>query len=222
MPKKILVVDDDAQLAKLMRITLETRGYEVILARNGREALDRARSDHPDLLVMDVMMPEMDGFEALQKMKSDLAISHIPVIILTALGRSTDALKGLEAGAHFYLAKPFSPFELIAHARQILEHSVPVGQPVIPQETTAEDQEPAVSPRTAHNESSTRLAPVRSLTSASLRNREMTPDEAKPAEAKAMEDGFAQVLERLSRIEHMLHVLMAAQTETTPIKNSES
>ena len=222
MPKKILVVDDDAQLAKLMRITLETRGYEVILARNGREALDCARSEHPDLLVMDVMMPEMDGFEALQKMKSDLSIAHIPVILLTALGRSTDALKGLEAGAHFYLAKPFSPFELVAHVRQILEHSVPVGQPLLPQESAAPDQEPAVSPRTARNESSTRLAPMRSLASASLRNHGVTSDEAKPADAKAMEDGFAQVLERLSRIEHMLNVLMAAQTETTPSKNRES
>lgn len=127
MANKILVVDDDAHLAQMIRITLESRDYEVVNAGNGREGLELARATKPDLVIMDVLMPEMDGFEALRELKSDFSIKHIPVIMLTARGHSTDALTGMESGAHFYLAKPFSSYELIAHVKQILEHSMPVG-----------------------------------------------------------------------------------------------
>src|SRR5688572_5323349 len=126
MADKILVVDDDAQLAQMIRITLQTRDYDVITAANGREALERTRSEMPDLVVMDVMMPEMDGFQALREMKRDTNIKDIPVIMLTTRGRSTDALAGMEAGASFYLAKPFSTFELLAHVKQILQDAVPI------------------------------------------------------------------------------------------------
>jgi len=210
MTNKILVVDDDAQLAQLMRISLETRDYQVIIARNGREGLERARAAKPDLIVMDVMMPEMDGFEALAKMKRDDSIAHIPVIMLTARGRSADALKGIEAGAQFYLAKPFSTFELIAHVKQILEDAMPIGQdnalPDAEQENST-GAKPAGGPH--------KPAPARAVV---LGNREFKREAPQPSDMAVMEDSFAQVLQRLDRIEQMLHVLISAQTESSPKK----
>jgi DNA-binding response OmpR family regulator len=199
MANRILVVDDDAQLAQLMRISLETRDYEVIIARNGIEGLERARSDKPDLVVMDVMMPEMDGFEALQKMKSDESIRHIPVIMLTARGRSADAVKGIEAGAHFYLAKPFSTFELIAHVKQILEDARPVGQ-----ESPVPYQGEEISAEARRAESPKRPAPVRLASPASRESK---------ADTSSSDESFAQILQRLDRIEQMLQVLMAAKSD---------
>jgi DNA-binding response OmpR family regulator len=201
MANNILVVDDDAQLAQLMRISLETRDYEVIIARNGREGLERARADKPDLVVMDVMMPEMDGFEALGEMKRDESIAHIPVIMLTARGRSADALKGIEAGAHFYLAKPFSTFELIAHVKQILEDAVPVGHE--PLSYKGED----ISAEARRAEGTPKPVPVRTAT---MGNREFRKD----APEASTEASFAEVMQRLDRIEQLLQALISAHTES--------
>jgi len=196
MTNKILVVDDDAQLAQLMRISLETRDYEVIIARTGREGLERARADKPDLVVMDVMMPEMDGFEALQRMKSDESLKHIPVIMLTARGRSEDAVKGIEAGANFYLAKPFSTFELIAHVKQILEDAKPIGQ-----ETPVPYQGEEIFAEARRAESPKK--PVRPTAPISMEPRRDT--------SSASEESFAEILQRLDRIERLLQTLISSK-----------
>src|SRR5688500_2890685 len=110
----VLVVDDEADIRELVRLNLELDGHTVILATNGLEALDYAVGEHPDAVVLDVMMPEMDGWETLAQMKSsvDPVIAHIPVIMLTARADDLDRIRGSIAGAIRYLTKPFSPSEL--------------------------------------------------------------------------------------------------------------
>lgn len=116
---KILAVDDEKHIVRLVQITLEKEGYELITASNGREALEKVASEQPDLVVMDVMMPEMDGLEALGKMKNDPATSHIPVIMLTAKAQDSDVFRGWQSGADLYLTKPFNPAELVTFVRRI-------------------------------------------------------------------------------------------------------
>jgi two-component system alkaline phosphatase synthesis response regulator PhoP/two-component system response regulator VicR len=119
MPKKILAVDDERHIVRLVQINLEKQGYEVVTASNGREALEAAREARPDLIVMDVMMPEMDGFEALEKMKADPELSSIPVIMLTAKAQDADVFSGWQKGADLYLTKPFNPAELLTFVKRI-------------------------------------------------------------------------------------------------------
>src|SRR5688572_5338797 len=102
MIKKILVVDDDEDIATVLRIALQVKGYEVSLAGNGREALECAANDTPDLIVMDVMMPEMDGYEALKRLREDKATSKIPVIMLTAKGEAHDIVESTQTGADIH------------------------------------------------------------------------------------------------------------------------
>ena len=110
----ILVVDDEADIRELVRLNLELDGHEVLSAANGAEALEFAVGEHPDVVVLDVMMPEMDGWETLAQMKaaSDPVIAHIPVIMLTARADDLDRIRGGIEGAIRYLTKPFSPSEL--------------------------------------------------------------------------------------------------------------
>lgn len=120
MANKILAVDDEKHIVRLVEINLKKAGYEVTTANNGREALEAVALSAPDLIVMDVMMPEMDGFAALQKLKENSATSNIPVIMLTAKAQDADVFKGWQSGADLYLTKPFNPAELLTFVERIL------------------------------------------------------------------------------------------------------
>jgi DNA-binding response OmpR family regulator len=120
MGKVILVVDDEPRLTNLARSYLEQEGYQVVVARNGREALFSARDHQPDLIVLDLMMPEMDGWEFLRLHRKE---RNTPVIMLTARVDDVDKIAGLEMGADDYLTKPFSPRELVARVRAVLRRT---------------------------------------------------------------------------------------------------
>ncbi len=121
MAKKILAVDDERHILRLVQINLEKAGYDVVTGSNGREAVEKVRSEHPDLVVMDVMMPEMDGFEALKQLKEDPATAEIPVIMLTAKAQDADVFHGWQSGADLYLTKPFNPMELLTFVKRIFD-----------------------------------------------------------------------------------------------------
>jgi len=114
---RILVVDDEKRMVGFIRLNLEQDGFIVIEAFNGTQALDRMRDSLPDLILLDVMMPDMDGFEVLQTIRE---ISAVPVIMLTAKGEENDKVKGLELGADDYVTKPFSPRELVSRVKAVL------------------------------------------------------------------------------------------------------
>ncbi len=113
----ILVVDDEPRMISFMRMNLEIEGCRVISATNGREALDRARDDLPDVILLDIMMPGMDGFEVLRRLRES---SAVPVIVLTAKDDEDDRIRGLELGADDYMGKPFSQRELVSRIRAVL------------------------------------------------------------------------------------------------------
>ena len=114
---RILVVDDERRMVGFIRLNLEQDGFEVIEAYNGTEALNRLRDSLPDLVLLDVMMPDIDGFEVLRTIRE---ISQVPVIMLTAKGEENDKVKGLELGADDYVTKPFSPRELVSRVKAVL------------------------------------------------------------------------------------------------------
>ena len=116
----ILVVDDEPRIRDLVRLNLEMEHYGVIEAANGVEALDRLRENLPDLVMLDVMMPEMDGFETLRAIRE---VSTVPVVMLTVRQSEQDRIHGLDLGADDYLAKPFSPRELLSRIRALLRRS---------------------------------------------------------------------------------------------------
>ncbi len=120
MAKKILAVDDEKHIVRLVQINLQKAGYEVATAGTGREALERVGEFEPDLIVMDVMMPEMDGFEALKKLKENPETRDIPVIMLTAKAQDADVFRGWQSGADLYLTKPFNPAELLSFVKRLL------------------------------------------------------------------------------------------------------
>jgi DNA-binding NarL/FixJ family response regulator len=122
-PKRLLVVDDDPNLVLLVKDYLEFRGYEVVAASNGLEALEVMRRSTPDLIICDVMMPEMDGYTFVQTLRSDRATDWIPVIFLSARGQTADRVRGLNTGADAYLVKPFEPEELVAQVEATLKHT---------------------------------------------------------------------------------------------------
>jgi len=114
MPAKILVADDEPNIVKLLRMYLREEGYEVVAARDGREALERFRAEKPDLVILDLMMPELGGFEVTTEIRKD---SDVPVIMLTARTDDVDKIVGLEMGADDYVTKPFNPRELVARVK---------------------------------------------------------------------------------------------------------
>jgi len=118
--KLILVVDDESRVVRVVRMNLEREGDQVAEASNGMEALEKVRDDLPDLVVLDVMMPEMDGFETLERLRE---ISTVPVIMLTVKGDEEDRIRGLELGADDYVTKPFSPRELASRIRAVLRRA---------------------------------------------------------------------------------------------------
>ncbi len=115
--KLILVVDDEPHMVNFMRMNLELEGARVASAANGKEALERAREDMPDVVLLDIMMPKMDGFEALKQLRQ---FSQVPVLILTAKDDEDDRVRGLELGADDYISKPFSHRELVSRIRAVL------------------------------------------------------------------------------------------------------
>jgi two-component system alkaline phosphatase synthesis response regulator PhoP/two-component system response regulator VicR len=121
MAKKILAVDDERHIVRLVQVNLERQGYEVVTAFDGKEALEKVESENPDLIVLDVMMPYMDGFEVLQNLKKNQATRDIPVIMLTAKAQDADVFRGWQSGVDCYLTKPFNPMELIAFVRRIFK-----------------------------------------------------------------------------------------------------
>ena len=115
--KTILVVDDEPRIIEAVSMNLELEGYQVSAARNGYEALQKLTEDLPDLIILDVMMPEIDGFETLGKIRE---VSTVPVIMLTVKGEEIDKVKGLDLGADDYVTKPFSPKELVSRVKAVL------------------------------------------------------------------------------------------------------
>jgi DNA-binding response OmpR family regulator len=116
----ILVVDDDAQLLKVVTHNLDAAGYQVLAVRDGVQALEVIERDAPDLVLLDVMLPRMDGFEVCQRVRE---FSSVPIIMITARGRSQDKIRGLDLGADDYLTKPFRVDELLARVRAVLRHA---------------------------------------------------------------------------------------------------
>ena len=116
---KFLTCDDEKHIVRLIQVNLERQGYEVITAFNGLECLEKVKEDRPDLIVLDVMMPEMTGFEVLEKLKKNPETESIPVIMLTARAQDSDVLRGWQSGVECYLTKPFNPMELIAFVKRI-------------------------------------------------------------------------------------------------------
>jgi DNA-binding response OmpR family regulator len=119
---RILVVDDEPDAVELIEFNLKAAGYEVVSAADGQEALKKARVSVPDLIVLDVMLPEVDGLEVCKILRRDPTTSAIPIIMLTAKAAEIDRVLGLELGADDYITKPFSPRELVLRIKNLLRH----------------------------------------------------------------------------------------------------
>ena len=119
--KRILVVDDERHIVRLVQVNLERAGYEVLTAFDGVEALEKVKTESPDMVVLDVMMPRMDGFEVLKNLQSDPGFQNIPVIMLTAKAQDADIFKGWASGVSSYLTKPFNPRELLVFVERIFQ-----------------------------------------------------------------------------------------------------
>jgi DNA-binding response OmpR family regulator len=120
MASKILVVDDERNIVQLARLYLDKEGYQVEAAYDGAQALDKARQTSPDLIILDIMMPEMDGLSVAKELRKT---SNVPIIILTARGDDVDRIVGLELGADDYVTKPFNPRELVARVKAVLRRA---------------------------------------------------------------------------------------------------
>jgi len=118
--ERILAVDDSATVLEMIKSVLVAEGYEVLTAADGAEGLDVARAERPDLILLDVMMPALDGYEACRRLKADAATAEIPVIMLTAKTQAAEQKAGHEAGAVGYINKPFTPKDLVAQVREFL------------------------------------------------------------------------------------------------------
>ena len=117
MKQTVLVVDDDHDVVRLMRAYLEQAGYDVLVAYDGNTAVHQLRSEKPDLLLLDLMLPDRDGFDITRLVRSDPNLAHIPIIMLTARVEDTDKIIGLELGADDYVTKPYNPREVLARVR---------------------------------------------------------------------------------------------------------
>jgi len=127
---KILVVDDDPDILNLVRYNLEREGFSVLTAANGQDALQLAHSQPPQAIILDLMLPEVDGLEVFRQLKRDPTLSDIPVIMLTAKGEEVDRVVGFELGADDYVIKPFSPRELVLRVKAILKRFAPREEPI--------------------------------------------------------------------------------------------
>jgi DNA-binding response OmpR family regulator len=120
MKKRILLVEDDPSAARLVSYTLEQEGYEVLTAPNGVEGLRKAREEEPDLLVLDVMLPGLDGFEVCHRLRSEPQTAKLPILMLSAKAREADKATGINVGANDYLSKPAAPDEIAARVANLL------------------------------------------------------------------------------------------------------
>ena len=121
MAVKILVCDDERHIVRLIQVNLERQGYQVTTAFDGKEGLEKIRSEKPDLVVLDVMMPYMDGFEVLKTIRREPETESLPVIMLTAKAQDKDVFEGYHYGADMYLTKPFNPMELVTFVKRITQ-----------------------------------------------------------------------------------------------------
>lgn len=110
---RVLVVDDDPIIIELLVLNLELEGHDVVTASDGRQALDRAHDADPDLVLLDIMMPEIDGFEVCERLRADPATATLPVVFLSARAHEADLVRGTKVGADAYVTKPFDPMELM-------------------------------------------------------------------------------------------------------------
>jgi two-component system KDP operon response regulator KdpE len=117
---KILAVDDEKRMVRFIQLNLEQDGFQVVTAYNGAEALEQVRTQLPDLILLDIMMPDINGFDVLKKIRE---VNTVPVIMLTAKGEEDDRIQGLELGADDYITKPFSPRELVSRIRAVLRRT---------------------------------------------------------------------------------------------------
>ncbi|MFC1976039.1 response regulator transcription factor [Chloroflexota bacterium] len=122
MPR-ILIVDDDKQIVRLVRSYLEQAGYQVLTAYDGETALHTIRREQPDLVVLDLMLPDRDGWEITRLIRSEPSLANLPIIMLTARVEDTDKIVGLEVGADDYVTKPFNPREVVARVRAVLRRA---------------------------------------------------------------------------------------------------
>ncbi len=122
---RILVVDDEIYIVHILDFSLGMEGYEVITALDGEQALEKARAEKPDLIVLDIMMPKLDGYETCKMLKAEEGTKDIPVILLSAKGRNVDQKIGFEVGADDYITKPFSPRKLVERINAILGQTSP-------------------------------------------------------------------------------------------------
>ena len=127
MSGTIAIIEDESNIVELVKYNLDREGYHTISANNGKKGLELVRQELPDLVILDLMMPEMDGITVCKQLRSDSQTKNIPIIILTAKSEEADRVLGLEMGADDYVTKPFSPRELVARVRAVLRRSGNVG-----------------------------------------------------------------------------------------------
>jgi two-component system alkaline phosphatase synthesis response regulator PhoP/two-component system response regulator VicR len=120
-PLKVLVCDDERHIVRLIQVNLERQGYNVVTAFDGKEGLEKIRSEKPNVVVLDVMMPYMDGFEVLKTIRREPETENLPVIMLTAKAQDKDVFEGYHYGADMYLTKPFNPMELVTFVKRIVQ-----------------------------------------------------------------------------------------------------
>ena len=118
---KILIVDDESDFNQLLKTRLEADRHEIVIAKDGKEGLEKAESENPDLIVLDVMTPEMDGYEVCRTLKNDFRFKKIPIIILSTLSQEDDIKAGIEAGADAYISKPYDANILLAKVEELLK-----------------------------------------------------------------------------------------------------
>src|SRR5262252_2342984 len=133
MPSRVLIVEDEPDIAGLLAFHLEREGYQVLRSRHGVDALQQVRARRPDLVLLDLMLPGIDGLEICRRLRQDPATASLPIVMLTAKGEEVDRVLGLELGADDYIVKPFSPKEVVARVRAVLRRSrgLDAGAPIV-------------------------------------------------------------------------------------------
>lgn len=134
LDKTILVVEDDADLLEILRLTFTHEGFRVVTAKDGAQGLDLAQRHDPDLVILDLMLPKLDGIEVCKRLREEPAFKRLPILMLTAKGEESDVVLGLGVGADDYLVKPARPREMVARVRNLLRRASK-GDPVVTEET---------------------------------------------------------------------------------------
>ena len=124
MSKRVLIVDDEPNIVISLEFLMKREGFAVSVARDGEEALERIRAERPDLVILDVMMPKLNGFEVCETVRTDPQLAAVRILMLTAKGREAEMRKGISLGADAYIAKPFSTRDLVARVKSLLDSAV--------------------------------------------------------------------------------------------------